>query len=314
MFIYSHPDCLKHEMGPYHPECPARLSSIIQALHEQPWSSQLTWQEAPLASPENLCLVHTRDYVDAIFNMAPKAGYLQLDSDTVMNRFTLSAALHAAGALIAAVDDVFAEKTDKVFCAIRPPGHHAEIAKAMGFCFFNNIAIGAKYALEKYHVKRIAIVDFDVHHGNGTQSAFGHDPRVCFWSSFEHPLFPGVEVPSPYPSVHLCPLPAGTTGKVYRQKIETELIPLLEAFKPECIFISAGFDAHQADPLANLNFRSQDYGYITREMVLIAQKHSKGRIISTLEGGYNLNALSESVVEHVRAMVTPLTPISSLSQ
>ncbi len=302
IIIYSHPDCVKHEMGAYHPESPERLKAIYSALKQQPWASHIEWQESPQATKEQLKRVHDADYVDELFNVAPKKGYLPLDPDTMMNAYSLSAALHAAGALTASVDAVFEGKAKRVFCAVRPPGHHAEPAKAMGFCFFNNIAVGVRHAIAAYDCQRVAIVDFDVHHGNGTESMFSHETKVCFWSSFQHPFYPGAQIPSHSSSIHLCPLKAGTSSLAFRQKVDDDLIPLLSAFKPECIFISAGFDAHHLDPLANLNLTTQDYGYITQAVCQVANTYSKGRVISTLEGGYNLSALSESVVEHVNAL------------
>ncbi len=300
--IFTHSNCLKHEMGPYHPECPQRLSAIIKTLREQSWSNQLAWKEAPCATKEHLLSVHEPQYVESLFSKQPK-DYVSLDADTVMNPYSLIAALRASGALIAAVDDVFTGKLRSAFCAVRPPGHHAEPGRAMGFCLFNNVAIGVSHALKEYGCQRVAIIDFDVHHGNGTQTMFEHESRVCFWSSFQHPFYPGATIPSLHRSIHLCPLHAGTDSAAYRQKVDTELVPLLEKVKPDCIFISAGFDAHFADPLANLNFSTQDYGYITQVLRQIADKYAKGRVISTLEGGYNLSALSESVAEHVRALI-----------
>lgn len=301
--IFTHNDCLKHEMGPSHPESPARLTSILQTLKKAPWSSKLIWQEAPNATKEQLKRVHASDYVDSIFSMSPLEGYVQLDPDTMMNPFSLNAALRASGALVAAVDNVFNQKTKRAFCAVRPPGHHAEPHSAMGFCFFNNIAVGVAHALTTYHCQRIAIVDFDVHHGNGTESMFIKEPKVCFWSSFQHPFYPGTQLVGKPAHIHLCPLPPGTGSHLFRQKVDLELLPILEAFKPECIFISAGFDAHMMDPLANLQLTTDDYGYVTKVISDIANKYSQSRVISTLEGGYHLHALSESVSEHVKALL-----------
>jgi acetoin utilization deacetylase AcuC-like enzyme len=290
-------------MGINHPESPQRLQYIIEALKKADFASSLDWQEAPLATKEQLLRAHDLEYIDMIFSDAPKVGYLPLDPDTMMNPYTLSSSLHAAGALVLAVDQVFSGKIAKAFCAVRPPGHHAEPNAAMGFCFFNNVAIGALHALAVHHCERIAIVDFDVHHGNGTETMFAKEPKVCFWSSFQHPFYPGTQLTGKPSHIHLCPLAAGTGSQQFRHKIDSELIPILETFKPACIFISAGFDAHQSDPLANLKFTTEDYYYVTKAICDIAQKYAKGRVISTLEGGYHLKALSESVVAHVRAML-----------
>lgn len=301
--IFTHPDCLKHEMGFGHPESPQRLQAIIAALKSAPFADQLVWKTPPQATKEALIRVHDPAYVDSIFSHAPKSGYLRLDPDTAMNPYTLSAALYAAGACVAAVDEVFQDHAKHVFCCVRPPGHHAEPNSAMGFCFFNNIAVGIAQALEKYHCQRVALVDFDVHHGNGSESMFFNQPKVLFWSSFQHPFYPGVSLSHKPSHIHLCPLSAGTKSAVFRGHVNQELIPLLETFKPECIFISAGFDAHQLDPLANINLVAADYAFITQELCRIAEKYSKGRLISSLEGGYHLQALAESVVAHVQTML-----------
>lgn len=300
--IITHRDCIKHEMGPYHPEAPGRLESIINALKASNLSECLNWKEASQATRTQIMGVHDERYINSLFKLSPHTGYVPLDPDTAMNPDTLNAALHAAGAIIDAVEDIFSGKTKRAFCAVRPPGHHAEPAQAMGFCFFNNVAIGVSHALNKYACQRIAIVDFDVHHGNGTESMFMGDPRVCLWSSFQHPFYPGTKLFNKPEHIHLVPLDAGTSSEAYRDKVNSDLIPILENFKPEMIFISAGFDAHHSDPLANLNFKTEDYYFITHAVCKVADKYSQGRVISTLEGGYNLKALSESVVAHVRAL------------
>lgn len=303
MTIYTHEICLQHEMGPNHPESPARLSVIMQILKKAPWAENLYWRESPLATQAQLMRVHHPRYVEQIFACAPKQGYVQLDPDTCMNPFTLSAALRAAGAMVAAVDDVFTSTNQKIFCLSRPPGHHAMPDAAMGFCFFNNIAVGVAHALAQYHCQRLAIIDFDVHHGNGTESMFAHEPKVCFWSSFQHPFYPGAHLDHQPPSIHLCPLPAGAGSLEIRDKIDNHVIPLLEKFQPECIFVSAGFDAHQLDPLANLQFTTQDYAYIAKKLKIIADKYSQGRMIATLEGGYHLQALPQSVYAFIEALL-----------
>ncbi len=301
--VYSHPDCIKHEMGLGHPESPARLEAILYALKQAPWQQELQWVEAPLATKEQLARVHHREYIERLFAQSPKHGYHTLDADTMMNPYSLHAALRAAGAMVAAVEDIFHSKTTKAFCLVRPPGHHAEPDKAMGFCFFNNIAVGVAHALEQGYCQRIAVIDFDVHHGNGTETMLMQEPKVCFWSSFEHPFYPGVQLTGKPAHIHFCPLPAGTSGEIFRQKIAGELIPLLEQFEPECLFISAGFDAHRLDPLADLLLDTSDYAYVTNALCDIAKKFAKGRIISTLEGGYNLNALADAVCAHINVML-----------
>jgi acetoin utilization deacetylase AcuC-like enzyme len=290
-------------MGITHPESPFRLQAITQALQRAPFSPQLHWQEALLATKEQLKRVHGSHYVDEIFAIAPSEGYLQLDPDTLMNPFSLPAALRAAGALVQAVDLVFTDQAKRVFCLVRPPGHHAEPSQAMGFCFFNNIAVGVAHALATYHCKRLAVVDFDVHHGNGTEAMLLHEPKVCFWSSFQHPFYPGTVLTGKPKHIHLCPLAAGTRSDTFRNKVALELVPLLEEWQPECIFISAGFDAHQQDPLANLMLSTDDYAFVTQEVCKVADKYAKGRVISTLEGGYNLQALAASVSAHVEGLL-----------
>lgn len=299
--VYTHADCLKHEMGPYHPECPARLESILATLKQASFADQLQWQEAPLATQEQLSRVHPKEYIAEIFKRAPQTGYVSLDPDTIMNPFTLPAALRAAGALVAAVEEIFLGKTQKAFCLVRPPGHHAEPSNAMGFCFFNNVAVGVAHALAQF-CQRVAIVDFDVHHGNGTEAMFLNNPNVFFWSSFQHPFYPGAQLAHKPAHVHLCPLPAGSSSDVFRMQVEKTLIPALKAFKPECIFISAGFDAHALDPLANLQLKTEDYFFITQAVCAVTNENG-GRVISTLEGGYHLTALAESVVAHLRGML-----------
>jgi acetoin utilization deacetylase AcuC-like enzyme len=286
-------------MGPGHPECPARLEVITQALKRAAFKDKLVWREAPLASKAQLMQVHDTDYIEKIFSLSPHKGYVPLDPDTLMNPFTLNAALRASGAMVQAVDDVFQGDIKRAFCLVRPPGHHAEPDKAMGFCFFNNIAVGVMHALNQYHCEKIAIVDFDVHHGNGTQAMFLEESRVLFWSSFQHPFYPGTALEPKRPNIHLCPLPAGTNSAQFQQKIKTDLLPLLENFKPQCIFVSAGFDAHQLDPLADFMLINEDYQYISRELVKISQQYAQGRIISTLEGGYQLQALPEAVISYL---------------
>jgi len=301
--IISHPDCALHEMGPHHPESPARLSAIQDQLLSCGLDFVLQHHDAPLASREQLCRVHDADYVDGIFFNAPEEGLLWLDQDTCMNRYSLSAALHAAGAMVLGVDLVMSEQTTAAFCNIRPPGHHAEHNKAMGFCIFNNIAVGAAHALQAHQLKRVAIVDFDVHHGNGTEDIFRDVDEILFCSSFQHPFYPytGSNVESKH--IINVPLPAGTDGQAFRAAVKTGWLPELEAFQPELILISAGFDAHIEDDMAGLCLLEQDFAWVTQEIKIIADKYARGRIVSTLEGGYALSALGRSVAAHINALL-----------
>ncbi len=299
--IITHADCVLHEMGAHHPECPARLVAIQDQLQ----SSNLEFEwlaDAPLASREQLCYAHDPEYVDSIFSKAPTEGQIWLDPDTSMNPHSLPAALRAAGAVISAVDMVMAGKSTAAFCNVRPPGHHAESDKAMGFCFFNSIAVGAAHALQKYKLKRVAIVDFDVHHGNGTEDIFRNNPEVLFCSTFQHPFFPHSGTDVVANNVINIPLAAGTDGQAFRLAIETHWLPRLRAFQPEIIFISAGFDAHAEDEMADFNLLDDDFAWVSSEIKKIADKFAKGRIVSALEGGYSLPALGGSVLAHLSAL------------
>ena len=301
--IISHKECALHEMGAHHPESPARLSAIEDQLLSCGLDLVLQHHDAPLATREQLCRVHDADYVEHIFLKAPEEGQAWLDPDTSMNPHTLSAALRAAGAAVLAVDLVMSGKTSAAFCNVRPPGHHAEHNKAMGFCFFNNIAVGAAHALQAHQLKRVAIVDFDVHHGNGTEDIFRNVTEVLFCSTFQHPFYP--DTGSYIESEHLVtiPLPAGTDSLAFHDAVESHWLPKLEAFQPELIFISAGFDAHIEDDMAGLRLLDQDFSWVTSEVKNIADKYSKGRIVSTLEGGYALPALARSVAAHINALL-----------
>jgi acetoin utilization deacetylase AcuC-like enzyme len=299
--IISHPDCLLHNMGE-HLEHPNRLRVTEKALNEASFNAELENHLAPLATREQLLQVHSEEHVNKIFASVPAQGFTSLDPDTWMNPHTLTSALRAAGAGIQAVDLVLGRKVDSAFCNVRPPGHHAEKSQAMGFCFFNNVAIAAAYALEQHQLRRVAIIDFDVHHGNGTQDIFYNDSRVMFCSSFQHPFYPFSGTLKTNVNIINIPLIAGSTGKEFREKVqELWLKPLLE-FEPDLIFFSAGFDAHVDEPLANLAFIEEDYAWITTEIKKIADKVCHGRMISMLEGGYSLNVLGQCVIEHVNAM------------
>jgi len=299
----SHPDCALHEMGPGHPESPARLSSIQDHLLSSGLDFILQHHDAPLASREQLSRVHDPEYVEHIFLTAPEEGQVWLDPDTCMNPHSLSAALRAAGAVVLGVDLVMSEQANAAFCNVRPPGHHAEHNKAMGFCIFNNIAVGAAHALQAHQLERVVIVDFDVHHGNGTEDIFRDVPEILLCSTFQHPFYP--HTGSHVESEHIInvPLPAGTDGQAFRAAVESHWLPRLEAFQPELILISAGFDAHVEDDMANLNLLEQDFAWVTREIKTIADKYAQGRIVSALEGGYALSALGRSVAAHLDGLL-----------
>ena len=298
-------------MGPGHPECPERLGAIEDRLLMSGVGDALQRRKAPLAAIGDIELAHDRMLVAAIRGLSDQladdiqAGgpaHVQIDPDTAMNVHTWNAALRAAGAVIAATDCVMAGEMENAFCAVRPPGHHAERQKAMGFCFFNNIAIAAKYALERHGLKRVAIVDFDVHHGNGTEDIIRGDERILMVSFFQHPFFPHTGADTREPNMVNLPVPAYTKGMDVRELIEIMWIPRLEAFKPEMIFISAGFDAHREDDMGQMSLNEQDYAWITGRVKNVARRHAKGRIVSSLEGGYNLSALGRSVEAHIRVL------------
>ena len=298
----SHPDCLKHDMGPYHPESPQRLTAIENALNAADLLSRLQRFAAPLATVAQLARVHTPDYIESIFQASPAVGMIALDADTAMNPFTLNAALRAAGAAILATDLVMKGQADNAFCAIRPPGHHAESDRAMGFCLFNNIAAGAAHAIEQHHLQHVAILDFDVHHGNGTEEIFRNNPHVMLCSTFQHPFYPYRGADSGSERMINVPLPRGSDGKVFRQAVIDYWLPALEKFNPEMIFVSAGFDAHRDDDMSQLQFDDGDYVWITQQIRAIADRYAQGRIVSVLEGGYELQSLGRCAAAHVRAL------------
>ncbi len=290
-------------MGDHHPECPDRLRSIQDHLAHRGLDRALSHYDAPRVSREQLRRVHTETYIQSLYDLSPDEGHVYLDMDNVMNPHTLDAALHAAGAMVLGVDLVMRNETDKVFCAVRPPGHHAERDRAMGFCFFNNVAVAAAHALSEHRLQRIAIVDFDVHHGNGTEDIFRNDERVLFCSSFQHPFYPysGVHVNSDH--IINVPLAAGSDGTDFRNAVAKHWLPALEDFQPQLVLISAGFDAHREDNMANLNFDDEDYRWVSAVLNTVAKKYADGRLVSTLEGGYALPALGRSVVAHIEAML-----------
>jgi acetoin utilization deacetylase AcuC-like enzyme len=300
--IYTHPDCTLHEMGAGHPESPMRLKAILSALESSGLASRLSMREAPEAKREHLERVHDAQHVDLIFESAPARGYAYLDPDTSMNAKSLSAALRAAGAVVSATDAVMAGDASNAFCAVRPPGHHATPTRPMGFCIFNNVAIGAMHAIEAHGLERVAVLDFDVHHGNGTEDAFHDDPRVMLCSTFQHPYYPYCGADSSNEHIINVPLPAMTDGRGFREAVERFWMPALDAFSPQMVFVSAGFDAHRDDPLAYLKLGDEDYRWVTEKLMDVADRHAQGRVVSTLEGGYNTEALGRCVVEHVSAL------------
>ena len=301
--LITHAECLRHEMGHYHPECPRRLTVIEDFLISHGLNMMLHHYDAPRATREQLERVHAADYVDEIFRLAPSEGYVVIDEDTRMNPHTLEAALRAAGANVLAVDLVMQGELASAFCNVRPPGHHAERHRAMGFCFFNNVAVGAAHALAVHGLERVAIVDFDVHHGNGTEDIFRDDPRVLLCSSFQHPLYPDTGADTVSDHIVNLPLHAGSDGGVFRDVVARHWLPRLEAFAPQFLFISAGFDAHADDPLAQLALREDDYRWVTEAVHDIARRHAQGRVVSTLEGGYELHALACSAFAHIDALL-----------
>jgi acetoin utilization deacetylase AcuC-like enzyme len=299
--IWTHPSCVKHDPGPGHPEQPARLVSVLNAL-----PPHLARFEAPRAAEEDILRVHTSDYLAALKRAFAVAADrpVALDPDTHLNEASEEAAWRAAGAGIAAVDAVMKGETKNAFCAVRPPGHHAEASHAMGFCLFNNVAVAAKYALEKHGFSRVAIVDFDVHHGNGTQHTAEEDPRILYASTHQYPFYPGTGAEGETGSGNVvnAPLEALSGGKDFRRAYEAVILPALEEFAPEFLFISAGFDAHHADPLAQLQLKEDDFAWVTQRLMQLADKSAKGRIVSFLEGGYNLTALGQCARAHVETL------------
>jgi acetoin utilization deacetylase AcuC-like enzyme len=298
----THSDCLLHDMGAGHPESPARLRAVGDQLIASGLIDHLIHAEAPLAKREHLERVHDACYLDAIERAAPESGLIHLDADTAMNPHTLTAALRAAGAAVLATDMVIAAEAETAFCNVRPPGHHAERGRAMGFCVFNNVAIAAAHALEQHHLGRVAIVDFDVHHGNGTENIFRADERVLMVSTFQHPFYPYSGIEGRSERMVNVPLAAYSSGQEFRAAVEEHWLPALARFKPEMLFISAGFDAHRDDDMAMLRLVEADYAWVTQRIKTVAQQHGRGRIVSVLEGGYELHALGRSVAIHIKTL------------
>ncbi len=304
--FYSHPDCRAHFMGRGHPECPERLDAIHDHLIATGLMDALDVREPPLATVEQLARAHSSLHVEelraAMAPLAHSGEHVQIDPDTSAGPGSWAAALRAAGAAVAATDAVIAGSASRAFCAVRPPGHHAERASAMGFCFFNNVVVAARHALDVHGLERVAVIDFDVHHGNGTEDIVAGDERMLMASFFQHPLYPySGAVPKGTNMINV-PLPPYARGAQAREAIEAMWLPRLEAFKPQMLFISAGFDAHREDELGQLGLVEGDYAWITQQLVDVAERHAQGRIVSCLEGGYNLGALARSVAAHLRVL------------
>jgi acetoin utilization deacetylase AcuC-like enzyme len=317
---FTHPDSLRHEMGRGHPECPERIKAIEAKMESSGLNARVERRTAPEATLEQLALAHTASHVADTYEAAIELveqfdsqgegggmRYLPLDPDTTLNPYSWGAATGAAGAVIAATDAVMrgsaAGGVDNAFCAVRPPGHHATRGRSMGFCFFNQVAIGVKYALQAYGLTRVAVVDFDVHHGNGTEDILSGDDRVLMCGIFQHPFYPHSGTGNVASNMLNLPIPARTSGAAICEQIKEGWLPALDAWQPQIIFISAGFDAHKDDDLGQLGMTERDYVWITQELMKIADKHAQGRMVSSLEGGYNLNALANSVIAHVNTLV-----------
>lgn len=292
-------------MGLHHPECPARLSAIEDQLIASGLMNTLEYYVAPLVTRAQLERVHTPAYIDSLEAKAPASGIVYLDPDTAMNPHSLRAAYRAAGAVVLATDLVIGGKAANAFCNIRPPGHHAEHDRAMGFCLFNNIAVGVAHAIQAHALERFAVVDFDVHHGNGTEDIFRDNPRVMMVSTFQHPFYPYSGVAGRSARMVNIPLTAGSNGEKFRSVVSEYWLPALETFKPQMLFISAGFDAHRDDDLASLNLLESDYIWVTERIKEVADKYAQGRIVSALEGGYELHALGRSVAAHIKVLSAP---------
>ncbi|HAS52156.1 MAG TPA: acetoin utilization protein [Gammaproteobacteria bacterium] len=302
--LYTHPACLEHDTGFGHPECPARLTAILNVLKTAPFAA-LEWRDAPQATDEQLTRIHTLAHVERLFARLPRHGHYAMDGDTVISPQSGEAALRSVGAVCAAVEAILNGEANNAFCAIRPPGHHAESHLAMGFCLFNNAAIGAAHARQIGGLERVAVIDFDVHHGNGTQAAFEHDPGYLYISIHQAHIYPGTgrRDERGVGNIVNVPLMANSGAAELRQAWQQDIEPALREFQPQLILISAGFDAHYLDPLAELNFSEDDYAWLTRHILAVAQDCCEGRVVSMLEGGYNLPALAASVAAHVKALM-----------
>lgn len=302
--LLTHPECIAHDPGVSHPEAPARLSAILKALAE-PEFGALIRAQAPLAAQKDLIRVHGERFVEKLLAAVPKFGHTALDGDTILSPGSGNAAQRAAGAVSEAVDKVLCGHARNAFCAVRPPGHHAEPTVAMGFCLFNSVAVAARHAQAEFGLKRVAIVDFDVHHGNGTQAVVEKDRTLFYASTHQYPLYPGTGRADETGRGNIVnvPLRAGTEGNAFRRAFEEKVLPALDDFAPELLLVSAGFDAHRADPLAGLELEEEDFAWVTARLVECAQYHCQARLVSVLEGGYNLRALAGSVCAHVRELM-----------
>lgn len=300
----THSDCLKHEMGPDHPECPERLHAIADMLLARGYRDFMVPYDAPLATEEQLGRAHSALYVRELLARSPAEGYARLDPDTVMNAYTMQAALRSAGAAVLATDLVLQGEVSTAFCNVRPPGHHAERAACMGFCFFNNVAVGIRHALDVHGLERVALIDFDVHHGNGSVDILDGDDRVLMCSLFEKGLYPlnGDEHPEGRNMLHVG-MDKRTGSSEFRTLVDEIWMPALEAFRPQLVYISAGFDAHREDDMGNLGLVDADYEWVTQRLLDLARKHAQGRIVSCLEGGYVMNPLARSAAAHVKVLI-----------
>jgi len=298
----THRDCMLHDMGAHHPECPDRLSAINDRLIAAGLDMYLSFYDAPKATEEQIARAHEAEYVREVIANAPEHGIRHLDPDTAMCPHTVNAALRSAGAAILATDLVMKGEIENAFCAIRPPGHHAEKGKAMGFCFFNNVAVAARHALSEHGLERVAIIDFDVHHGNGTEDIFRDDPRVMMCSIFQHPFYPYSGADNTSPHMVNIPVPAGTRGDAFRQIVSDIWVPALRNHNPQLILISAGFDAHYEDDMGSLGLVESDYVWATEQIKRVAEECCKRRIVSLLEGGYSLSSMARSAVAHIKSL------------
>ncbi len=298
----AHTECTRHDMGAHHPECPARLAAIDDQLIASGIGQYLAHYQAPAATDAEIARVHPIEYVRAVRDASPASGTVHLDPDTAMNPHSLSAALHAAGAGVMATDLVMRGEVENAFCSVRPPGHHATRTRPMGFCIFNNVAVAARHAIHAHGIERVAIIDFDVHHGNGTEDIFSGDPHVLMASTFQHPFYPYSGAEPAAENMINVPLAAGAGSKAFREAVNRFWLPALEEFAPQFVIFSAGFDAHMDDDMAMLAFQDADYAWVTEQVKAVADRHAKGRIVSMLEGGYDLSALGRSVVQHLRVL------------
>jgi acetoin utilization deacetylase AcuC-like enzyme len=299
----THADCARHEMGPHHPECPERLGAINDLLLVKGLLDYMNSYDAPLATPEQLAHAHSSLYVSELMDASPTEGYHKVDPDTDMNPFTIKAALRAAGAAVLATDLVLSGEVPTAFCCVRPPGHHAERAAAMGFCFFNNVAVGIRHALTVHGVERVALIDFDVHHGNGSEDIFRGDDRVLMCSIFEQGLYPFTGEEATGPNMVNVGLPSRSGSDKFREAVTKHWLPALDAFAPQLIYISAGFDGHREDDMGNLGLVEADYEWVTQQLMAVARRYCQGRVISCLEGGYVLSPLARSAAAHVKVLI-----------